>query len=590
LEDAAGNRVTASVFFLGGADARYSDIVRQLESWGRAGAQVRGGETAQLSRPDIAGFLRKGLRIEAPPVPASAYRELYESNFTHRSCVDAKVAYICGQGWRLRAKGRIFGSDPGIAEHDARPDLGQLETGLAFLQASEGDYGLDEMVGMVETDCQVSGNGYLELARDSSGAPSRFFYAPAEIMYIMLDYSGFVQVRGTELRFWARYGTGAKSVRLEKVRVGEEEGWQPFFVGKTVAELAREDRGIGRVWPQAVGAWIENAGVARQVATSVNDMLHFRIHSPRDSNYGMPEIHSAVDEILGGQNAAHFMLTYFSRGTVPRIMVIVRGGELAEEQAKKILEWSKAQDKLVALNSVLVLQVPGDGAEIRVERLSAEQLADGAFLKYRESCQDGIKRAHRTPSSIVETSGDTNRAESVEANTRYMLAVVGPRQRAYERPINLILRNELGVTDWVFDMEMPDLLSRLARAQIADILLRRGALSINEYRREEGLGKVAGGDQPFVIAPQQNVVPIQWMAELAEGLAKGKGAKQASREAEDKADESVAQKAAPAVMVPCPPLLELPLDCRENIAATFKPLVANPDDVEEILGLTTDGG
>jgi len=89
---------------------------------------------------------------------------------------------------------------------------------------------------------------------------------------------------------------------------------------------------------------------------------------------------------------------------------------------------------------------------------------------------------------------------SQAANTEWLAGVVRPEQRRIEAHFNYIIRHELGVEDWVLDLNIPDLISERERAEIWGILCRFGVISINEVRRFYGQPPVKGGDEPLIQA------------------------------------------------------------------------------------------
>ena len=496
---------------------------------GNAGAgatvtSVGGSTQAPMGDGSMGSVGAAKLHIEQPLVDPVAYREVYRRDPTNRACVDVKVAYVCGQGWRLRPRNELFGNDQFsmAAPLTGEPDRGQLEVALKFLNACEPDYSLTELLMRVHTDVEAEGNGYIEVARDGDGKPTRMYYASAETMRILQDYTGFIQIRGRSKQFWARYGSGLKSVVLTKKSDDDPDsldGMGVQFVGKTAKELLRER--VASVGMRDVEGWAGKAKEGAQAATSVNEMMHFRVYTPRDTNYGEPCIISAIEDYLGGSNARLFMLTFFDRCTVPRLAVVVTGDELSDETVKSLKTWAESQDKLEAMNSTLVLQVP-EGSQVNFEKLSSEQLKEGGFLEYRAMCDDAIKTAHRVPDSIIAVAGNSNRAESAEANTKFISGVVRPQQLPYMSKINYLLRNELGVTDWVFDLNVPDLTSEKVKAEIADLYLRRGAWKINDVRKSQGQAALDGGDEAFVLVPGAGVVFVKDFPTMESGSARKK--------------------------------------------------------------------
>jgi HK97 family phage portal protein len=260
--------------------------------------------------------------------------------------------------------------------------------------------------------------------------------------------------------------------------------------------------------------WYGKARTGEMQVAAVNEMLHFSIFSPRDGHYGEPPTVSCVEEVLGNQNMKLMTLTYFDRNGVPRLAIVVEGDELSEGMVKELKTWADSQDKLEAMNEVLVLQCP-PGTSAKFEKLASEQLSDAGFTEYKRMNDEGIMRAHRTPESVIATASNSNRAESAEANGKFITGVVRPRQKAYMSKINYLLREELDITDWVFDLNVPDLETQKVKAEIAEIYMRAGARTINEVRRTDGLAGIEGGDEAHRAIPGTGIVFVRTFSDLA---------------------------------------------------------------------------
>ena len=473
------------------------------------------GQVARTdASPSMGMTVQNKFQVEQPLVDPVSYREVYRRDPQNRACIDAKVSYICGQGWRLRPRNELFGNDQfsiaGKTEEEPSPE--QLDIALKFLNASEPEYSLTELLERTELDVQTEGNGYIEVGRGRDKKPSRLYYAAGETMRILSDYSGFLQVRGRSKAFWSRYGTGKPSVIVTKKADGDPaDGVGDLdvkFVGKVVRDLDSLP-----IDPDEFGEWVEKAGPGDQVATSVNEMMHFRLYTPRDTNYGEPCIISAIEDYLGSSNARMFMISYFDRCTVPRLAIVVEG-DLTDKTVGDLRKWADSQDKLEAMNSTLVLEMP-EGTTAKFERLSLEQLKDGGLLEYRNASNAMIGMAHRTPESVTGAVGNSNRAEAGEANAQFITGVVRPRQFTYMSKINYLLREELGVTDWVFDLNVPDLDSEKTKAEIANTYVGKGVWNVNEVRKSQGKAVIPGGDVNTQVVAGSGMVPVSSYTDIA---------------------------------------------------------------------------
>jgi hypothetical protein len=102
-----------------------------------------------------------------------------------------------------------------------------------------------------------------------------------------------------------------------------------------------------------------------------------------------------------------------------------------------------------------------------------------------------------------------------------MASVVRPNQRRIESRLNWVFASELGIKDWVIDLQVPDLVDEKTLHETWDIALRRGYLTINEVRQKLNMPPVDGGDKPFVLVPGQGQVLISGIEEVTSRIAAG---------------------------------------------------------------------
>jgi len=527
FEDGNGDAIKAAVI----SDPDGSMAVKYLNAMGRFGVQK--ADSSQVPS-DGMGAYYEAYAVEPPPVLPYFYSELYRRDDTVRACVDARVEAVAKQGWRIRPRSEVW---PGLHAGDPRPRSKELDYDLQdrIIQFFEGglpDYDFSEMLSACWLDLMTTGNMYIELIRDARGKLVKMARAPSVTMRIARGVPGFVQQRGHNKQWFVRYGQDAKAIRLrrkdqEPLRTKEGSellSQQPLFLPVSLGEGSASDFVPGNNFQD----WLRKArSDGDEITTKVSEIIHVKIPTPKDISYGEPPILSAVESFLGGQNARLFMLSYFDNATVPRMAIFIKGdGALNQQVLQRIDDWMSSQNKLDALNQVLVVEV-GEGTDVTVERMSSEQLRDdGGFLRYKETCSQAIRRAYRTPPSVTFDLEGLNRAVSSEADRKYLELVVRPDQRLVEARFNNLIEREFNTRDWVLDLTVPDLSMIQERRQLWEMLLLRGAISINEVRRELGRPSIPGGDVPILFIPGQGYVPLDAFADrggVKEMLDSGRG-------------------------------------------------------------------
>jgi len=449
--------------------------------------------------------------VAEPPVPPGYYVEIYRRCPTTRAVIDARVAAVVGLGYDIRYKPEVAwqGQHTTLKE----PDTAALNRREKILRAIENCGALlsfQELLEAVWLDVELTGNGYIELTRDGEGEVDGFRHLRSVEARISKDYRVIYQIKNYQpVQAFAIYGTEATHLLVEPIRQkvgrGHRELWKVVGLHKTVS-------------PDEVEKWGEEGREIRPT----HEMLHLKHYSPADSIYGEPPILSAVEDYLGGLYARLFNISYFNAATVPRMMIIVKGGELNPNVEAAIKNFLREQEAMEALNQCLLVTVQ-EGMDVQIEKLSSEQLRDAGFIEYREQCDAGIRRAYRVPRSWVGEVEGGGRQQVTEVNQKFLQAVVRPHQVRLESAFNRVFRERLGVDDWVLVLHQHQVMDREVFARWAETLRRNGIATINELRAEIGLAPIPGGDIAHIMPMGMGVVPVQYLAALARALQEGRG-------------------------------------------------------------------
>ena len=532
------------------------DIHSDLIKYGyQQNAQGLTGQAAQLSSVPVEegasaglplaiwrGLPVGGVYLEMPIVDPVLWRHIYQTDETVRRCVDLKVQLMVGQGFKLAPKGQDDPNDYEPRAEDWKPDPKQYVKAMKFLRASEPDMTPTQLLTKLVLDRESQGNGYLEIARDADGTPLRFYHVPGETMRIALNNLGFVQIREWRHALWSKYGTGKNTVvarpQPRVVTMQAEEGatpdWKPRAVmtyeidfvdqaaadikdalPKTAFELSET---LSQAAEQVANTYVEfatqsanslsslNINSAGQygdfsfyqqppvaIASTVNDMMHFPMDSPRDSHYGEPCTSSCVEDHLGSRNCKQYMTMYFDRGTVPTVIILVKG-RLAQEQVKVVEKFFSGQMRMEASAGAMVLEGLPD-TDTEVVKLSSEALHEGAFIEYRGVCDAGKARAHGVPLWMVGL-GEKDANGDEEARL-FFKSVIVPAQKFIADKINYFLEHDLGITDWVFSLDVADLTDLKTLVDIQSKRLNDGSMTTNEVRAQNGDAPVDGGSTAY---------------------------------------------------------------------------------------------
>lgn len=456
--------------------------------------------------------------VEQPPLDLDRLVALSRSEPMHRACIEAKAHAVGGQGYRIRPASELVLSDQSVVSFSPDPNR-ELDPAakarlVAFLESGLPDYSFSETLVATQRDLEALGQGYMEIARGGDGAPDGLYPCKAVTIRLLADGSGYVQRRGGQSRVFAKYAPGGRKSAQVAVASRAETGGAMVEVRGWGGPDMRLPADALRA-ANDLDAFLGQAQAGSEAVFSANELLMFRKGTPLDTSYGEPDLIPALYDTVGGQLAAIFNMDFFENNTVPRMAIVARGGTLSAEVIQRVEDWINTRNLASVANQVLLIDLPDANTQLSFEKLGATQLADASFESYRRLVDEHIRVAHRTPAGMVSLAGDE------VADFRFISQVIRPRQREVEARFNYLFREEFGVSEWVLDLNVPDIVGEARRAEIFDILLRRGVITINEVRYYFGLPPVDGGNNPFILVPGAGAVPIEAVAQIVQAIKSG---------------------------------------------------------------------
>ncbi|MCD6360832.1 MAG: phage portal protein, partial [Armatimonadetes bacterium] len=387
------------------------------------GEEVKRGQSQQLQENAWRESYASG-EVKEPPYSLTALAELYEVNPTHKACVDAKVANIVGLGYKFVAV-----TDGERADVDNRTYLEHL------LETCNPEMTFTEIMRALWTDVETIGNGYMEVLRNSKGEIDGFYHVPGTTVRVKMNRDGFVQVRDGARRHFRVLGSEA----VRDPETGEVQ----------------------------------------------NELIHFRKYTPQSTYYGVPDVLPAITAIAGDRAAAEYNVDFFEHNAVPRMAIIVEGGNLTKELLRQVRQFMETEIKGHA-HKTLILDVPGNGARVRLEKLGDARSDDAGFLGYRKANRDEILMVHRVPPSKITIVENANLANSKDQDKTFREQVIRPEQRRIEYQINRMIRDEMGIGDWRFEFREMDLSEEREQAEVAKLYADMKVWTPDEIRARQG--------------------------------------------------------------------------------------------------------
>lgn len=558
----------------------------------------------QIESTDQFQALVIGGACESPPVRIDYYGELYRRSAMHKACVETKVADIAGLGYRIRPRAELFPRAMDLKDLK-EPDAKQQQAIEDFLDLAmvDGQETFTDVLCQTVRDREVSGQGYVEFGRNNSGKIDGIYSMKGETVRIARGgpRNGFWHNRGGKWRYFAPYTgkPGVKTVDIKgsSVDVGEKSVVVPTgFAWKSQAN-----------WISPNSSYDFSGKALSDVETiRANELMMWKKGTSKDTYYGEPDIHAAVEDYLIAQGVRLFVVSYFDNGAIPRLILSVSGDtEISKETITEIEAFLSNKERFDAMNQAVLLQLP-EGCSLNVDHLTDAHLNDNTALSdLRDRSERYIALVHRVPLSAIPGSiGEMSSRGSSgdnEANRRYVGSVVRPAQRSIQDRWNFVFKNELGIKDWVLDLEIPDLLDMKTKHEIWEIGTRQGWYTLNEVRAALNLKPIAGGEIPILRIPGQGAVPVSEVGAIASRIQDGAQVKDlmatGNTKTPPKGVQPISSKSIPfgalraedgrpvAFIVPSDDMPVMEYAEAQQVAKAVEELVVNRDDAASAFGI-----
>jgi PBSX family phage portal protein len=412
-----------------------------------------------------------GQRAVSPPYNPLLWAQLLEKSTRLQSCVHAMAENTVGLGWRVLPIKKVNEKTPPEVRAQIEAETALLEN--LFNYPNE-EMPFTEIMRLVKIDEEATGNGFLEVVRDLGGAPSSFFHVASHTIRVDRQ-GGFIQRRDGRTRYFKAFGDPRDKHATE-------------------------------------GTWHEPNALPE--TESANELIHFKLYTPRDSFYGIPRIVCASPAVTGNRLAAVRNAAFFENDAVPRLAFLISGGHLTDTSAKNIKDFLQSDAKGPSnAHRVMVVEAEGkkvaiggkqDPVKIALEKLTVGETDDASFQDYRKANDEEIREAFRIGSVFLGTSEGNNRAVAYVSRKITIEQVFKPEQIRKEYVINHKIVRSLGVKLVRFEFLRPRSDDPVDTAPADGVHARFGGLTPNDIRQERGLepypAELGFGDLPFDLA------------------------------------------------------------------------------------------
>ena len=414
-------------------------------------------KSKKLDPLDLTGYSL--FQIVQPPYNVLYLAQLYDVSPYHHSAVNAKSANVIGLGYKFE---NTWATTLKIEESmDNSKKLDKLRSKIEgmkeqlreYLESLNSDDSFTETMKKIFVDLESTGNAYMEIGRTATGKIGYIGHIPTTTMRIRRHRDGFVQVVYNRYTFFRNFGD---------TETPDQIGTDP----------------------------------------QPNEVIHFKVFTPSNTYYGVPDVLSAKNAVAGDEFAQRFNLDYFENKAVPRYIITVKGAKLTADSERKLLEFF--QTGLKGRNHrTLYIPLPSDGEQGRVEfdmQPIEAGIQDSSFRNYAVENRDRILLSHRVPVSKLGMPANVSLANAKDADKTFKEQVCRPRQEELEFKINLIIKeftdafvlrfNELALTD------------EETQSRIDDRYLKDQVITPNEVRSRRGMAPLTGGDAVLIINPK----------------------------------------------------------------------------------------
>jgi phage portal protein BeeE len=221
-----------------------------------------------------------------------------------------------------------------------------------------------------------------------------------------------------------------------------------------------------------------------QIVLNDDELSYIRLNPRTHTPFGLGRVEVAF-ETINEFLSAHRYAGRLASNSVVQYALWLQG--LTPANHERLIRWW--QDEIEGTGRVPIMS-----AETKPEvlRFAAGNDAD-LRLAWQEFLIRIIADAFDLPAQFLGVTSDVNRATAAEMTEMAFRSAVVPTARLIAEHLTRdAIGKKLGWPDLEFVFTDVDATDEMEQAQIDEILLRTGVLTVNEVRRARGLGEILG--------------------------------------------------------------------------------------------------
>jgi len=376
-----------------------------------------------------------------------------------------------------------------------------------FFQEAVPDMSYRQLWDLTGQDLEVTGNGYWEIIRDTSGSIARFQWLPTiSIRATKQDLSqiGSQKLTRDSVLGWTKEPQIRRFRRWAQVHQQHVVTWFKEFGDPRVLSRATGKFYSDVIDPitgeTAVGfSALEQLIRAEQTPENpqplpATEVFHWRLPFGGSSVYGKPRISGVHPGLIGARDNDEENLKLVNDEAIPSLLMMISGGTVGvkgyNRLKQQITERKKGRKGIMLIEAVSGMQVgvahPQQQPKIDIERLKTEQSGDALFQKYESRVEEKAAGAYRMPQSGLGRNVGANRATFQAQQLFTEDQVYSPMREDRDRPINEQLFADLDIRMWRYETKVRLTKDPKTIAEVLRILIEAGVLTPNEAREEAG--------------------------------------------------------------------------------------------------------
>lgn len=447
---------------------QYRLLVKKLEKEAPSAASYT--RQIQYDDPYEGLYDTYGERILRPPYSPTRLYEVYEESGVVQACVEALIQNVDGYGHRIVP---ASGSELDLSEEE-RKEKEKIED---FFRTPNGVESFSEIREKLRRDLEVTGNGYLEVVRNTLGEPHLLFWLDARKTRLLPLDEERVPVK-VSLKRNGKLMTETVYRQFRRFVYIHETTEKALVYFKEYGDPRTLDAETGEFY---------DPGTEPKDFIPASEVIHFK---EGNGTYGTPRWIGTLLTALGLSRAEFVNFDLFDSQAVPPLIITVAGGELTDESFEDLLALLKKSKGVKNFHKVLVLEaessaVTPDGRsavpKIEVQDLMALRREDSLFSKYLIDGRTTVRTmGFRLPGIFIGDHTGVNFATAKISRELAEEQLFIPLRRKFDDKINTTLLRDLGAENLKFKTDGPVIKSSQDVVTIFPQLLKSSVFSMNE--------------------------------------------------------------------------------------------------------------